>query len=569
MLFYAQSLNESKQEEETNMTKKWIAIILMALLCLCVGAALAEDVPIDAANFPDEIFRAYVKQEFDTDGNGSLSGEEIKAAKEIDVSQKKITSLQGIKYFTALEYLYCDRNNLSSLDVSSNKALCDLRCYENKLTSLNVSGNTALALLWCYDNKLSTLDVSANKALEDFQCYNNPLSSLDVSANNALIVLQCDYALMSKVKRGSTNVAVVPNRVTTADGTVNLSAFPGLDVSKTHDWAGGEVEGNVLTVWNNNSSVYFIYKGVGISIDIDIEETKPTPTVAPKPTAVPTAEPTSEPDGIAIDAVHFPDEVFRTYVKAVFDSDENSSLSSEEIEAATIIDLEESKVVSLQGIEYLAALRYLYCFDSSLTSLDVSKNPALAILGCWNNSLTSLDLSGNPALAWLYCEGNSISSLDVSKNPALVLMTCDYALMNKVSGGKDVAIVPGRVSTADGTVDLSSFPGFDVSKASEWEGGTVEGNTLTVKESGTVSFAYENGSAAFDVVIEAAKAKPGDVTGDGKTDIMDVIRLLKKVSGWEVEIEDSAADVTGDGKVNIMDVIRLLKFVSGWSVTMN
>ena len=65
---------------------------------------------------------------------------------------------------------------------------------------------------------------------------------------------------------------------------------------------------------------------------------------------------------------------------------------------------------------------------------------------------------------------------------------------------------------------------------------------------------------------EAPAVKPGDVTGDGKIDIMDVIRLLKHVSGWQVEINAPACDVTGDGNTDIMDVIRLLKFVSGWQV---
>ena len=60
----------------------------------------------------------------------------------------------------------------------------------------------------------------------------------------------------------------------------------------------------------------------------------------------------------------------------------------------------------------------------------------------------------------------------------------------------------------------------------------------------------------------------GDVTGDGKIDIMDVIRLLKSVSGWDVQINKDAAEVTGDSDVTIMDVIRLLKYVSGWQVSL-
>ena len=47
------------------------------MLCLLLGStALAEDIPIDAAHFPDDAFRAYVAESIDTDGNGVLSQEE-------------------------------------------------------------------------------------------------------------------------------------------------------------------------------------------------------------------------------------------------------------------------------------------------------------------------------------------------------------------------------------------------------------------------------------------------------------------------------------------------------------
>jgi len=71
-------------------------------------------------------------------------------------------------------------------------------------------------------------------------------------------------------------------------------------------------------------------------------------------------------------------------------------------------------------------------------------------------------------------------------------------------------------------------------------------------------------------VFEKQSARlPGDVNGDGERNIMDVIRLLKYVSNWDVEIIKENADVTGDQAINIMDVIRLLKFVSGWKVELN
>ncbi|MBQ3455106.1 MAG: hypothetical protein IJG36_01595, partial [Synergistaceae bacterium] len=65
------------------------------------------DVAITEANFPDDTFRAYVSSNFDWDGDGVLSDEEIEAAIMIYVagtydSRGNVASLKGIEYFTAL-----------------------------------------------------------------------------------------------------------------------------------------------------------------------------------------------------------------------------------------------------------------------------------------------------------------------------------------------------------------------------------------------------------------------------------------------------------------------------------
>ena len=58
--------------------------------------------------------------------------------------------------------------------MSNNTALTSLYCEYNQLTSLDVSNNTALTYLHCGSNKLTSLDISNNKLLEDLTCYNNP-----------------------------------------------------------------------------------------------------------------------------------------------------------------------------------------------------------------------------------------------------------------------------------------------------------------------------------------------------------------------------------------------------------
>jgi V8-like Glu-specific endopeptidase len=109
-------------------------------------------IKINEENFPDENFRAFLKEQ--CGGDTILTEKTIKSITTINVCSRNIKSLKGIELFTALEYLDCSYNQLTSLDVSNNTTLTRLECYQNQLTSLDVSKNTALKELFCYDNKI-------------------------------------------------------------------------------------------------------------------------------------------------------------------------------------------------------------------------------------------------------------------------------------------------------------------------------------------------------------------------------------------------------------------------------
>ena len=169
------------------MKRKSLLLSLLALLPLSTAWASVE---INETNFPDESFRNYLlSQSYGSDG--VLTDEEIQSVKSMSVQWSEINSLQGIEFFTALEWLDCRFNQLTSLDVSKNTALEWLDCRFNQLTSLDVSGCTALTRLKCSDNQLTSLDVSKNTALTELWCFYNELTSLDVSKNTALTELRC------------------------------------------------------------------------------------------------------------------------------------------------------------------------------------------------------------------------------------------------------------------------------------------------------------------------------------------------------------------------------------------
>ena len=113
----------------------------------------------------------------------------VKISMYCDANQ--LTSL-NVSGCAVLDYLKCDNNQLTSLDVSGNTSLETLYCDANQLTSLNVSGCTALTLLDCTNNQLASLNVSDCIALTSLECYRNQLTSLDVSSNTSLETLLCD-----------------------------------------------------------------------------------------------------------------------------------------------------------------------------------------------------------------------------------------------------------------------------------------------------------------------------------------------------------------------------------------
>ena len=207
-------------------------------------AVQSAGVTIDNTNFPDANFRTVVKK-FDTNQDSSLSDTEIAAVKKINCSNKGITNLKGIEYFTSLNILWCTDNQLTALDVSENTALTKLNCCFNKLTSLDVSKNTALTILECNANRLTSLDVSKNTALTELNCSVNKLTALDVSKNTALTELYCnDNQLTSLDVSKNTaliSLSCVCNQLTSLDVSKNtaltklncsINKLTALDVSK-------------------------------------------------------------------------------------------------------------------------------------------------------------------------------------------------------------------------------------------------------------------------------------------------------------------------------------------------
>ena len=281
--------------------------------------------------------------------------------------------------------------------------------------------------------------------------------------------------------------------------------------------------------------------------------------------------------GVAIDGTNFPDANFRTVVKN-FDTNKDGSLSDTEIAAVEEIACYDKGISNLKGIEYFTALRSLNCGRNQLTSLDVSKNTALTKLYCSNNQLTSLDVSKNTALTGLGCAGNQLTALDVSKNISLTDLDCDENQLTSLDvsntnvdeldcRGNIYQIVVGN----DRTFDLSTLPGnFNVAKTSDWSGGTVSGNTLTVdSDQDSVTYKYDCGKnrrrtftlkcveSADYTKVDAAIAKANALNKDEYKDFSAVEAAVNAVVRGKNINEQSEVDAMAKA---IEDAIAALQY---------
>ncbi len=358
---------------------KKLKLFFFALLTATTAWA---DVEINETNFPDANFRNWVLSQT-YGGDGMLTDEEIADVTSINVWYKRIQSLKGIEYFTALTELSCGENQLTELDVSKNTALTTLGCGSNKMTAIDVSGCPALTTLYCYGNQLTELDVSGCTALTTLDCYGNQLTTLDVSGCPALTTLKCYHNHLTELdvskntelaslncsgnKLTELNVSNCPqlsyiecfsNQIKDAAMEKLVESLPSKSNTRMYviNFTYNLCEGNVMTVaqvaaakakgWK--PSIYSSGKWIEYA-GIDLNAVK-----------------------VKISETNFPDENFREWV---FNQEYGADgfLTDEEIVGVTSMDMSRRNIQSLKGIEFFTALTLLDCSQNQIkdTAMDV------------------------------------------------------------------------------------------------------------------------------------------------------------------------------------------------------
>ena len=162
-------------------------------------------------------------------------------------------------------------------------------------------------------------------------------------------------------------------------------------------------------------------------------------------------------EGIRIDTVNFPDDVFRK-TASYYDTDNNGYLSDDEIKKITSIYYDggdnsfHRRVTSLKGIEYFRCLETLHLMETQVTSIDLSQNKNLAKVSILNPNTKELVFPQNGKITELSLINYESKLLDLSMltelnkielNGCVNLETMDLSMNHKL---KSVALNAGTDS---------------------------------------------------------------------------------------------------------------------------
>jgi len=125
------------------------------------------------------------------------------------------------------------------------------------------------------------------------------------------------------------------------------------------------------------------------------------------------------------DEFYVPDPVFREYLGGLNGANYGYGITFEAAKKLTGLHILDKGLSDLTGIEYCVNLKSLEIRRTNLTTLGLSSNTALTRVVCDNNPLTSVDVSKNPALEYLSLSNTRLASIDVSNNPLLTTIQCN------------------------------------------------------------------------------------------------------------------------------------------------
>lgn len=500
--------------------------------------------------FPDANFRSYL---VDLYPKRYITTSDVNSRTSLSPTNKGISNLQGIGYFSKLTSLDCSGNNLTSLS-SLPSSIQTLYAGNNKFTNLfvnsrsslktlDVRNNTSLTLLDCSNNVLTSLNYSGCTTLKKLVCHNNQLTSLpdlpssiqEVYANSNM------FTTLSITGKPNLNTLVVLNCFLLTQLDCSNNFLTSLD----YDWCTAL---KILNCANNKLTSLGSLPSSVTRLNCSTNELTTLPSL---------------PSGLV-------------YLNCA--SNKLTSLPSLPNNIETL-SCGANKFTTLTIAGYM-----------KLTSLDVKNNTSLTMLNCYANALTSLNYSGCSALKTLDCASNKLTSLgavpssvtkfNCSVNQLTVLPSLPSGLLelecvaNKLSNLSvlglnsltKLVIYDNQIKETAMESLVNSMRTIPAGSMGDFRvlGGDGEGNVITdaqvtiARNKRWIPYKY-NGSEWVEIT---AGSVPGDVNGDGDVTGSDVTALYNYLL-----FNDSSAivngDQNGDGDITGSDVTAVYNILLG------
>lgn len=398
---------------------------------------------------------------------------------------------QTVKILGDLTSLYCERNGITSIDLSHSK-LVTLSCPYNSITELNTNGNNNLSTLDCNTNQLTALDVSTNSELTYLNCNYNKISTLNLPQNNKLWLLACAYNNLKELN--------VSNFKELIDLSCSRNELEKLTVKNNPELARlrfFNTKISQIEVSNNPKLLYFETYSNNLSLAQMQQLVNNLPTIDTSAgkkgslVVVPTLNGSKNFSNQLKDlAVSKGWEVKNSYrqivneipevtyitlttdknigeeILLIHDVDPISIHADIEVEGATLVKSEQQEDLKYlnktlvsntyrltsQTVKISGDLSLLYCPYNDITSIDVA-NTDLEYLICDHNLIKKISLkSNNPTtlstnnppiktleatqkskLKQLICDNNQLTELDIPQNNSLEYLNCSNNKLKELS----------------------------------------------------------------------------------------------------------------------------------------
>lgn len=300
------------------------------------------------------------------------------------LSNSQSVAIKDSKFEKALVDLKIDKDGLNgSLRIADVDTVSRLIIANKGITDLTgIEAFKNLKLLNCDSNLLSFIKFINLPNLVEVHCASNKFVGLDFSYNKMLKILDCKNNLLNNLN--------ISNDSTSRFSSFNAKGNPDLFRICVDD--------------KMYASTNFLNVDAGVGFnDMDCR------------------------------TVEIPDLSLETRLisQKIDKNGITGTIFLAETKLVTSLNLKNSGITDLKGIEYFDSLKALDCSGNFIKNINIVGLSNLRNLDCSNNRLTSIDITSNSKLDSINCSYNDLTTMSIGfLNNSLLLLECSYNKLN-------------------------------------------------------------------------------------------------------------------------------------------